>query len=95
MIPELSFEFSIFTLLILAMIAYRFFDQAEHLAHPGRNRALSPLGVFVLGAALLGGIVMIYSCWGMSFRMALLSFLASGLGIFPVVFIFINRFRDV
>ena len=83
-----------FTLLFLAMIAYRFFDQAEHLAQSGRTRSVSPLGVFVLGATLLGGIVMISSCWGMSFRMALHGFLDTGLGIVPVVFIFINRFRD-
>jgi len=94
MIPELSLEYSIFTLLILAMIAYRFFDQAEHLAHPGRSRPVSPLGVFVIGAALLGGIVMVSSCWGTPFRSALVGFLSSGLAIFPVVFIFINRFRD-
>lgn len=94
MIPELIGEFSIFVLLILALIAYRFFDQAEHLAHPDRSRVISPLGVFVLGAALLGGVVMISSCWGMSFRSALVDFLGSGLGVFPVVFVFINRFRD-
>ena len=94
MIPELSMEYSLFTLLILAMIAYRFFDQAENLAHPGRSRTVSPLGVFVIGAALLGSIVMISSCWGSPFRVALISFLSSGLGVFPVVFVFINRFRD-
>jgi len=94
MIPELMVEYSFFALLILALIAYRFFDQAEHLAHPGRGRTLSPLGVFVLGAALLGGVVMISSCWGLPFRFALIGFLSKGLSIFPVIFIFINRFRD-
>ncbi len=94
MIPALVGEFSIFVLLILAMVAYRFFDQAEHLAHPGRSRAISPLGVFVLGAALLGGAVMVVSCWGTPFRVALMDFVGSGLGIFPVVFVFINRFRE-
>lgn len=94
LIPELIVEFSIFVLLILALIAYRFFDQAEHLAHPDRSRVISPLGVFVLGATLLGGVVMISSCWGMSFNSALVDFVGSGLGIFPVVFVFINRFRD-
>ncbi len=93
-IPELSENFLIFTLVIMALIAYRFFDQAEPLAHPGRSRTLSPLGVFILGAALLGGIVMISSCWGSPFREALIGFLNSGLGIVPIVFIFINRFRD-
>ncbi len=94
MIPELSSDFGIFTLLILSVIAYRYFDLAEHLANTGRSRILSPLGVFVLGAALLGGVVMVFSCWGMPFRLALMGFLGSGLTVFPVVFIFINRFRD-
>lgn len=94
MIPELARDLSILSVLIISLIAYRFFDQAEHLASAGRSRALSPLGVFVLGAALLGGLVMIFSCWGVPFRSALSGFLASGLGLFPVVFIFINRFRD-
>ncbi len=94
MIPQLL-EFSSFApLLILSVIAYRFFDIGEHLASSSRRRDLSPLGVFVLGAALLAGVLMIVSCWGMPFRLALMGFLGSGLSIFPIIFIFINRFRD-
>lgn len=94
MVPELSNEYSIFSLLIFWAIAYRFFDQIEHLAKSGRNQTVSPLGIFILGAALLGSVVMIFSCWQIPFQIALIGFLASGLQIVPLMFIFINRFRD-
>ncbi|MCB1077651.1 MAG: PrsW family intramembrane metalloprotease, partial [Verrucomicrobiae bacterium] len=54
-IPAFS-EYSFVSLIIFALSAYLFLDQASHLMTPGGSLHISPLAVFVIGSAVLIGV---------------------------------------
>ncbi len=92
MVPQFG-EYAVLGIVVFAGIAYLFLDQALRLMVPNAQMALSPLAVFVLGAAVLMGVVLCYACWGMPFGIALRQYAAGVAGMVPVAFIFINRLR--
>ncbi|NNE90853.1 MAG: PrsW family intramembrane metalloprotease [Verrucomicrobiales bacterium] len=94
MMPLLSSYSFLATIIIYALLTYRFLDLADDLGGTNAAQAVSPLAVFVLGSALLISIVFVAACWGVPFQFAFATFLMSLAGMLPIAFIFINRFRN-
>lgn len=94
MIPALM-EYGIIYIIIFALIAYLFLDQATHLMRPQSSMTISPLAVFVLGSALLMGVVLCYACWAVPFAQALGAYLSGLGGMIAIIFVFINRLRSL
>lgn len=81
---------------LVALIAYRFFDPLrDQMETFGAGQRISPLGVFVIGSALLTCTVFVSSATVQPYAKALASFAASVGGMVPFAFAFINRFRDL
>ena len=81
-------------MLILALVAYRFFRLADGLMQPNRSLGISPLSIFVIGAATLVGVVFVAVCVGLPFRDVFPEYLDALAGMVPIAFIYINQFRD-
>ncbi len=94
MVPPLM-EYGIISIVIFALIAYLFLDQALHLMRPQSSMTISPLAVFVLGSALLMGVVLCYASWAVPFRSAISAYLNGLGGMIAVVFVFISRLRTL
>jgi len=89
-------SYSVLGLIALALIAYRYFDLLrDHLDIDGLHLRLSPLGVFVLGSAVLLCSTLIFSAGLTSFGQAFGTFAMSVGGMIPLAFAFISRFRDI
>ncbi|MFV1994645.1 MAG: PrsW family glutamic-type intramembrane protease [Verrucomicrobiales bacterium] len=91
-VPELH-DYSILHLIVFVLIARRFFSQAAALSD-ARARTISPLAVFVLGTALLIGVVINYAAWQQPIFQALTAVGFAVLGVIPIAFVFINQFRE-
>lgn len=82
-------------MLSLAAIAFLFFKPLhENMNLTGAMR-ISPLGVFVLGSALLCGIVFCFACWGVPFDVALVGLISTVASLLPIAFLYIKEFRDL
>lgn len=82
--------------ILVAVIAYQYFDPLrQHLDTAGLHRRLSPLGIFVMGSALLTCAILVGSAAAMPFRFALGAFASSVAAMVPLAFAFIGRFRDL
>lgn len=93
-IPLLADYSSVGRMLILALVAYRFFRLADGLMQPNRSLGISPLSVFVIGSATLVGVVFVAVCVGLPFRDVFPEYLDALAGMVPIAFIYINQFRD-
>ena len=91
-VPAFS-DYSFASLIIFALSAYLFLDQASHLMPPDRGMVVAPIAVFVVGGALLIGVTFCYACWAVPFYLASAEYIRSLAGVVPVAFIFINRLR--
>lgn len=82
--------------IVIAAIAYQYFDPLRHhLEVAGLHRRPSPLGIFVIGSALLCCAILIGSSPGMPFRFAAGAFVSTVAAMIPLAFAFISRFRDL
>ena len=89
-------DYSILTIVFIAILIYRFFDPLKKMMDlQSQRRRLSPLGIFVLGATTITCIVMIFSATFFDFRPALASFAAAVGSMIPQAFAYISRFRDL
>jgi len=93
MVPALV-DYSILWIVVYALTAYLFLDQAAKLMEGGAAHTVSPLAVFVLGAAMLMGVILVYASWGTPFRVAITEYIRSLADMLPIAFVFINRLRD-
>ena len=91
-VPALA-EFSFAYIIVLALLAYRLFEIQDSLQWTG-SQQISPLGIFVIGMALLIGVSLNVFCYGLPPYPSYPIFLFSCVSLLPVAFIFINRFRD-
>lgn len=94
MVPQFG-EYGLLSIIVFAGIAYLFLDQAIHHMEPDARMTVSPLAVFVLGAALLMGVVLCYACWGLPFFLSVRFYAQQVAEMIPVTFIFINRLRSL
>ncbi len=91
-LPDLR-HLDMLALFLFVLIAYRFLQLAKEAREPGFN-VISPLGVFVIGCALLAGGVWLYSAWIFPLREAIKSVGNDAFGIATLGFLYINQFRD-
>ncbi len=94
MVPDFG-EYSMLSIVVYALLAYLFLDQATALMRREGRMIVSPLAIFVLGAALLIGVVLCFACWGQPYGEAVKTYGVEIAGMLPVAFIFINRLRDL
>ena len=88
--------YAVLSPIVIAAIAYQYFDPLRHhLDVAGLHRRLSPLGIFVIGSALLCCAILIGSAPGMPFRFAAGAFVSTVAAMIPLAFAFISRFRDL
>jgi len=83
----------VLALVLFALIAHRFLQIAKEVREPG-FQVISPLGVFVIGCALLTGAVWIYSTWTFPARVAVTLVGNDALGVATLGFLYINHFRN-
>lgn len=94
-VPDLE-SYSPLSTIFVAAMAYQFFDPLRsQMETGGIGNRISPLGVFVLGSALLACVLMIASAWSTPFRFALGVFVSGVAGLIPLAFAYISRFRDL
>lgn len=87
-------DYSILSLVFISYLAYRFFGLVETLRAPARI-TVSPLGIFVLGCAMVLAVTLNFSLWDMPLREGVFIFGLEVIGIAPVAFLFVRQFRDL
>lgn len=92
-LPDLAEYSGLGALIIMALLAYRFFGVSDTLKWTG-SQQISPLGVFVIGVAVMIGVTLNIFCFGLPPFPYYVKFLLSTIQLIPVMFIFINRYRD-
>jgi len=92
-LPDLWEFGGIGSMIVLALVCYRFFWVADNLKWTGSTE-ISPLGILVIGLALLVGVSLNVVCFGMRPYPTYALFLLQCISLIPVAYIFINRFRD-
>lgn len=85
---------SVLSLVFIAYLAYRFFGLIHELREPSRI-TVSPLGIFVLGGALVIAAALNFSLWDAPFKAGVSSFGLEVVGIAPVAFLFIRQFKEI
>ena len=94
-LPALA-EYGVLAPFLVAVIAYRYFDPLrEHLEIAGLHRRASPLGIFVIGSALLASTILVSSAATMPLRFAMGAFVSTLGSMIPLAFAYISRFRDL
>lgn len=89
-------EYAALAPILVALIAYQYFDPLrQQIEVGGLHQRLSPLGIFVIGSALLLGGILVSSAATLPFRHALGAFAESVGAMLPLTFAFIGRFRDL
>ena len=79
-------------IIAIAVCSFRFFHLVDISRIPGR-RLISPLGLFVVGGAVIYGASLIVACLFIPFEPAFKGSARSGLSLALVAWIYINRFR--
>ncbi len=92
--PSLQEYSFIAVFFIYGLLAYRYFGIADSLARSNVAQSVSPLGIFVISSALLISVLFVAVCVGVPFLLALPMYLMSLAGMIPIIFLFINRFRN-
>ncbi len=93
MLDDLAEYAGLGSLIIMALLAYRYFGVSDTLKWTG-SQQISPLGIFVIGLALMIGVTLNIFCFGLPPYPYYVKFLLSTIQLIPVMFIFINRYRD-
>ena len=95
MVPQLQ-PYGPLNIIIIAGVAYYYFGLVrENMPREGRLRRISPLGIFVLGTALLACGTMVISSAESGFLFSLGTFAETLAGSLAVAFAFISRLRDL
>ncbi|MFT5465102.1 MAG: RsiW-degrading membrane proteinase PrsW (M82 family) [Verrucomicrobiales bacterium] len=92
MIPALG-DISIVSIVILAMLALRFFGLSGSLSMTGSHQ-ISPLGIFVIGTACIVGVSLNVVCFGQAPHPTYLRFGLTAVPMMPVAFLFVNQWRS-
>ena len=83
-----------FALILMALVAYRYFHLANETREPA-HQVVSPLGIFVVGAALITGLAWNYEVWLNGFNgTSIKIFAEAAVGVGIIGFIYINQLRD-
>ncbi|MEC5129272.1 PrsW family intramembrane metalloprotease [Verrucomicrobiales bacterium BCK34] len=89
-------EYAPLSTILVAAIAYQYFDRLRDSMHTDRiHRRISPLGVFVLGSAVLTCLAMLTSAASQPMSIAFRDFASGVAAMIPLAFAFISRFRDL
>lgn len=80
-------------IMVFAYLCYYFFDLMDKSCQEKRQ-LISPLGVFVTGCAMIFGITFIAASGMLNVRNAITVTTPELLSAIPLMFIYINRFRD-
>lgn len=92
LVPILSQEYGIFGVIIFAALCNHYINKARGVREVGPSM-VSPLGTFVVGAALLVATSWILACATFPLPLAMKSIGQPALGIGLLGFLFINQFR--
>ena len=93
LILNLFNEYSFVSIIILAALAYRYFMVADSLWMTGSHQ-VSPLGIFVIGFACIIGVSLNVVCFGLPPHPTYLEFAVETVSLIPIVFLFVNQFRN-
>lgn len=84
----------LFAIFVFAFMAYHFFQLVQEHC-PVSPQTVSPLGVFVIGCTLLMGLSLMTTATMLpSFRIVLVMVVSELVMVFPLLFLFINQFRN-
>ena len=92
LVPQISEQLGIFTIIIFALVANRYINLAKEVREGGAS-SLSPMGVFVIGAALLVAAAWNLGCYIHPMRDVMRDVGQSALAMGAMSFLFINQFR--
>lgn len=84
---------SLFSIIILAMLAYRFFAVSGTLSMTGSHQ-ISPLGIFTIGTACIVGVSLNVVCFGQAPHPGYVLFALEVVPLLPVVILFVNQWRS-
>ncbi len=90
--PALAHQYSLFGIIIFALVCNRYLNQAREL-HEGGTAVVSPLGTFVVGTALLVAITWAVACMSYPLPSVMASIGEPALSVAVIGFLFINQFR--
>lgn len=92
LVPQISGQFGIFTIIIFAVVANRYISLAKEVREGGAS-LISPLGVFVIGAALLVAAAWNLACYLYPVEEVMRDVGQTALAMGAMSFLFINQFR--
>ncbi len=92
LVPQISGQFGIFTIIIFAVVANRYISLAKEVREGGVS-LISPLGVFVIGAALLVAAAWNLACYLHPVQEVMRDVGQTALAMGAMSFLFINQFR--
>jgi RsiW-degrading membrane proteinase PrsW (M82 family) len=92
LVPKISGQLGIFTIIIFALVANRYINLAKEMREGGAA-SVSPMGVFVIGAALLVAAAWNLGCFMHPIRDVMRDVGQSALAMGAMSFLFINQFR--
>ena len=92
LVTQISGQLGIFTIIIFALVANRYINQAKEVREGGAS-SVSPLGVFVIGTALLVAAAWNLGCYLHPMRDVMRDVGQTALAMGAMSFLFINQFR--
>jgi RsiW-degrading membrane proteinase PrsW (M82 family) len=92
LVPQISGQLGIFTIIIFALVANRYINLAKELREGGSS-SVSPLGVFVIGTALLVAAAWNLGCYLHPIQVVMRDVGQTALAMGAMSFLFINQFR--
>jgi RsiW-degrading membrane proteinase PrsW (M82 family) len=87
-------DYAVLSLVFIAYLAHRFLGLVGQLREAGRI-TVAPLGIFVLGCAVVLAVAVNFSLWDVPFGEGLFLFGIEVLGIAPVAFLFVRHFKEL
>ncbi len=92
LVPQISGQLGIFTIIIFALVANRYINLAKEVREGGES-SVSPLGVFVIGTALLVAAAWNLGCYLHPMQEVMKDVGQTALAMGAMSFLFINQFR--
>ena len=92
LVPQISGQLGIFTIIIFAVVANRYINLAKEVREGG-EASVSPLGVFVIGTALLVAAAWNLGCYLHPVHQVMKDVGQTALAMGAMSFLFINQFR--
>lgn len=92
LVQQLSAQFSILTIIVFAVIAIRYISVAREVREGGPS-SVSPLGVFVIGSALIVALAWIHACYFLPTSTVMTAVGKPALSMGTLAFLFVSQLR--